>query len=235
MSAAASLREILLAPGTFLPRAAERRFFWPAMAIAMVAAIAFSVAAVPRVDFEKAVMDALDARGGAAQMTPNELEGALSTARRVGALASYGGSVVGPWLSALVAGVALWLGFKVAGGRPGFPGSFTVAAWGLVPGSLRALLSIPAVLARTRIAPEALDRLLPSSLGAFLPAGATGPLAALLWSVDLFSLWAVVLVSVGMAGVAQVSRRRSATTVVVLWLSYVAVFKVALPALGGAR
>src|SRR5512136_2339647 len=156
MSAAASLREILLAPGTFLPRAAERRFFWPALVFAMLAAGALAAVAVPRIDFDKAVMDELDKRGGAAQVTPNELEGTLATARRVGALAAYGGAAVGPWLAAVAAAFGLWIGLKVVGGRPAFPASFTVAAWGLVPGSLRTLLSIPAVLARPSIAPEAL-------------------------------------------------------------------------------
>jgi len=53
--------------------------------------------------------------------------------------------------------------------------------------------------------------------------------------VDLFSLWAVWLVAAGMAGVAKVSRRRALLTVTVLWLAYVAVFRVALPVLAGAR
>jgi hypothetical protein len=104
-----------------------------------------------------------------------------------------------------------------------------------VPGAIAALLAMPAVLSRRRIAPAELDRLLPASLGALLPAGATGPLASLLWSIDLFSLWAVALVAAGMASVAGVSVRRAAVTVAVLWASHVAVLKVALPALGGAR
>ena len=83
--------------------------------------------------------------------------------------------------------------------------------------------------------PEQLGTLLPSSLGLLLPADTTGPLASFLGAVDLFSLWAVWLVAAGMAGVAKVSRRRALITTTVLWLAYVAVFRVALPALGGAR
>jgi len=232
---AVPLRDFLLAPATFLPRAAERRHFWPAMVAAMVAALALSVAAVPRIDFEKAAVDALDAREGAAQITPSEREATLTTARRVGALAAYAGSAAGPWLSALGMAIALWLAFKVVGGHPGFPGTFTVAAWGLVPGAAQNVLAIPAVLARPRFLPDELGRILPSGLGALLPWGTTGPLASMLWSLDLFALWSVVLVAAGMAPVAGVSRRRAAITVVVLWLSFVAVFRVALPALGGAR
>jgi hypothetical protein len=232
---AASPRDLFLAPGAFVPAVAERRLFWPPLVAAMAASVLFAAAAVPRIDFEKAALDAMDAKGGAAQVTPIERDAALQTARRVGTLASYAGAAAGPWVSALAMGFALWLAFKVVGGRPAFPGTFTVAAWGLVPGVLAALLAIPAALSRARIPPAELERLLPASAGALLPAGTTGPVASFLWSIDLFSLWAVALVASGMASVAGVSARRAAVTVAVLWLSYVAVLKVALPALGGAR
>jgi hypothetical protein len=232
---AATPRDLLLSPGAFMPAVADRRLFWPPLVAAMAASILFAAVAVPRIDFERAALDAMDAKEGSAQVTPIERDAALQTARRVGTLAAYAGASLGPWVSALAAAFALWLAFKVVGGRPAFPGTFTVAAWGLAPGAIAALLAMPAVLSRRRIAPAELDRLLPASLGALLPAGATGPLASLLWSIDLFSLWAVALVAAGMASVAGVSVRRAAVTVAVLWASHVAVLKVALPALGGAR
>ena len=54
----------------------------------------------------------------------------------------------------------------------------------------------------------------------------------LLASVDLFSLWAVLLVAIGMAHVAQVSRPRSAITTLVLWGAYLALFRFAIPRMG---
>jgi hypothetical protein len=107
--------------------------------------------------------------------------------------------------------------------------------WALLPGSIEAVLGIPALLVRGTVSPEQLATLLPSNLGAVLPPGAKGPLASFLGAVDLFSLWSAWIVAAGMAGVARVSRARSLATVAVLWISYVAVFRVALPALGGAR
>jgi hypothetical protein len=53
--------------------------------------------------------------------------------------------------------------------------------------------------------------------------------------MDLFAIWSVWILAAGMAGVAHVPVRRALVTVVVLWLSYVAVFQVALPTLGGPR
>jgi len=224
------LRDLLLEPGTFLARAVERRRFWPPLVFGTLAALLFTALAVPRVDFEKAAADALDRK--TEQVTPHDREEALATAHRLGVLGSYAGAVAGTGLAAVLSAFALWLAFKVVGGAPGLPGSLTVVAWGLVPGALQLLLSIPALLTRPRVLPEDLARLLPASLGALAP-GAKGPLAALLWSVDLFSLWSVALVAVGMAAVAGVSTRRAGATVAALWIAYVAVFRMALPALGG--
>jgi hypothetical protein len=232
---ASSLLAPLLRPATALPEAASRRQFWEPLLIATAAALLFAILAVPRLDFDRAAADALDRAEGSAQMSPHEREEKIATVRRVGTLATYAGAAFGPGLVALAGALGLWLAFRVVGGKAAFAGAFTVMAWGLVPGAAESLLSIPALLARSSVDPEALARVLPASLGAFLPAGASGPLASLLWSIDLFSLWAVGVVGLGMAGVTGLPRRRALFTVTVLWLSYVAVFKVALPVLGGAR
>jgi hypothetical protein len=231
MSADSLAQFPLLHPSTQLPRAAEQRQWAVPLLLATAAALLFSIVAVPRIDFEKAAADALDRSEGAAQMSPHDREVKLEQARKVAALASYAGAAFGTAFTALLAAFGLWMGFKVAGGAPGFPQTFTVLCWALLPGAIESLLSVPALLARGRILPEQLPSLLPANLGALLPAAAKGPLPSFLGAVDLFSLWALWIMAVGMAGVARVSRRRALVTVAVLWLSYVAVLRVALPAL----
>src|SRR5512136_1807734 len=235
MSAERFAQSPLFHPTTQLPRAAEQRLYWVPLLLATAAALIFSILAVPRIDFEQAAADALDRSEGAAQMTPHDREVKLEQARKVAALAAYTGAAFGTALSALLAALGIWLAFKVVGSKPGFPQTFTVMCWALLPGAIEAILALPAVLSRKTIPPQQLASLLPANLGVLLPSGATGPLASFLNSVDLFSLWAVWLVAVGMAGVGRVSRTRALVTVTVLWLAYVAVFRVALPALGGAR
>ena len=225
----------LLHPTTELPMAAERRLFWAPLLIATAAALLFSIVAVPRIDVDGAASEAIDRDPGAAQMTPHERETKIEQARKVTALSFYAGSAFGTGLTALLAALGLWTGFRVAGGRPAFAPTFTVTAWSLLPGALAALLAIPAVLVRGTVPVEQLPTLLPSSLAVLLPPGANPQLAALLGAVDLFSLWALWMVAAGMAGVARFTLRRSIVTVFVLWASYVAVFRVALIALQGPR
>jgi len=233
MSPSEALSETFVSPIRGLPALAERRSFLPALAASTVAALLFAAAAVPRLDFERAAGDAFDRAADASQATPHQREQALVSARKAGAVREVGTALLGPSLAALGAAAFLWLGLRVAGGRPGFPETFSVASYALLPIALRTLLSIPAAFHRERIPVEDAGRLLPSSLGAFLPVDARGPLAGMLHSVDLFSLWSVALCAVGMAAVARVSLRRAATAAVVLWLGYVGVVKVALPSLAG--
>jgi hypothetical protein len=235
MSADRFAQSPLFHPTTQLPRAAEQRQYLVPLLLATAAALLFSILAVPRIDFEQAAADALDRAEGAAQMTPHDREVKLEQGRKVGALAAYTGAAFGTGMSALLAALGLWLAFRVVGDKPGFAQTFTVACWALVPGAIEAVLSVPALLVRGTIQVEQLASLLPGNLGVLVPAGMTGPLARLLGALDLFSIWSVWIVAAGMAGVAHVSLRRSLVTATVLWLSYVGVFQVALPALAGAR
>jgi hypothetical protein len=141
-------------------------------------------------------------------MTPHDREVKLEQARKVAALATYTGAAFGTAFSALFAAFFVWVAFRVGGARPGFPETFTVMCWALLPGAIEAILTVPALLVRGSILPEQLASLLPSNLGAVLPAGTQGPLASFLGAIDAFSIWAVWIVAAGMAGLARVSLRR---------------------------
>lgn len=235
MPTAQALYQSLVDPGSAMPEVARSGRFLPALLAATAAAVLLAAVAVPRLDFSRAADETLDRGPDAAQMTPRQREDAIAAARKLGALTRYAGALFGPALSALGAAVALWLGFTIAGGRPGFRSTFAVASFAQLPGALRQLLAVPAALRAQTIDPAELPRMVPSSLGALLPPGASGPGASFLFAFDLFGLWAVALVALGMTQAAQVSRRRAAATAALLWLAWVAVFEVALPRLGGAR
>jgi hypothetical protein len=231
------LLQALLAPSRGLPEAAARRRPLAALAVSTAAALVFAAVAVPRIDFERAAAARIDARPNAAEMTPHEREDALTQERRIDAVSAWAGAALGPVLLSLGAAGALWLAFRVAGSRPGFRSTFAVAAHGLLPVRLAPLLAIPALVAKAPVRVEEVGRLLPSSLAALLPAAAAPPLAAALTALDLFSLWSVVLVSSGMARAAGTTRARAIAVTLLLFVAWVAIFRVAIPAAsaGGPR
>src|SRR6266540_513373 len=190
MSNAQLFADTLLAPARGLPAAAERRAFVPPLVAATLASLLFAVVATPRIDFERRVLEELDRDPQAAQqLSPHEVEEKLAQARKLGTVASYAAGALGPVLAALAVALTLAVAFRVAGGRSPFGATLAAVSWGLLPLALRSLLLLPAVTRMREVAAVDLERALPSSLGALLPATAPPRLAALAYAVDLFSLW----------------------------------------------
>jgi len=212
----------------------ERRFTWPIL-LATGVALAFTALAVPRVDFAKAAEDALDSTPAeAAKLTPHEREEKIATGAKVSAIYAFAASGAGPALSSLAAALFLWLGFKVAAGKPDLGATLAVAAHAALPLALKQLLTLPALLRSSGLAVADLERLLPSSLASLAAPGTSLPKLALLGSIDLFALWSVGLAALGMARVAHVSWLRSSMVVGALWATFVLVFRFSLPSLAAA-
>jgi hypothetical protein len=224
----------LASPSLGLASAVARRRSLTALALGTLAVLAFTAVAAPRLDFERAKARELDQSPKAAEMTPHDREEALATARKVGQVSAWAAAATQPALWTLGASLFLFAAFRVAGTRPGFRDTFAVTAHGLLPIWLAKLLAIPAVLARAPIAAEEVERVLPSSAAALLAPGAHPALLGALGAADLFALWAAALVAAGMAQASGATRRRSAAVVAVLYLSWIAIARVALPAFASA-
>jgi hypothetical protein len=217
---------VLTAPRRGLDLVVARRRSLVAILIATVASLLFAAAAVPRLDFQKAANRQLELVPATAEMTPFQREEAVEQARKVGSIALYASSAFAPALSALVAAFFLWLAFKVAGTSPPFKGTLAVAAHGLLPSLLSSLLLLPAIFMNAPVDPETLTRLLPSNLAALLPAQASPVAVAAAASFDLFSLWSLALVVLGMTRLSGASTRRALVVVGLLWLAHVALFRI---------
>jgi Yip1 domain len=217
----------LASPARGLADAVSRRRVLTALGVATAASLALAAVALPRIDWDSAARASLQARGPDAQEpTDHEREEAVVTARKIGHLAGWATAAVSPAALALGAAVFLFVGFRVAGTRPGFKESFAVASHGMLPVWLGGLVAVPALVVRAPVRAEDVPRLVPSSLAALLPAGAPPPLAAALGALDVFAVWALVLVASGMARASGASRARAFTVTIVLFLSYVALLRV---------
>ena len=104
----------------------------------------------------------------------------------------------------------------------------------MLPGWLARVLAVPAAAIRAPVPAADVPRLLPDSLAALLPAGASPALAALLHACSLWNGWAVVLVALGMARVSGASRTRALATTAPLFLLYAALAHVVPAGLAAA-
>ncbi len=219
----------LAAPEQDFGRVTERPRAGLALALATVLSLLTAAVVVPRVDFGAAAQRPSGPE--AEQQTESQRAEAADTARKLGEIAGWAGAAVLPSALALAAVGALLAGFRVAGTRPAFRPTLAVTAHATLPVWLGGLLAIPPAISHAPVPPEDVPRLVPSSLAALLPSGASPPLVAALSSLDLFALWALALVVVGMARASGASRTRAAVVTVVLFAAYVALLKVVPAAL----
>jgi hypothetical protein len=212
----------LAEPGRGLAQAVTRRRALTAVLVSTFAALVATAIILPQLDVEAVAAQKLKP-----DMTPHERTEAIETAVKLHHVVAWASAAAGPTLSAFLLACFLWVGFWTAGAKTGFKDIFTVSAHGLLPNALQALLTAPAAVIHAPVNPTALAKLLPSSVAALLPASLPAPVLAAASSLDLFTLWALYLTGSGMAKASGASRRRAFVVVTLLFVAYVALFKIA--------
>jgi hypothetical protein len=208
---------------------ADARFFAVPLLLWTLASVGSTMAAVPRIDFDRVASDTLDQSGES--MTPFQREEAIARSHKIAVVAAYASSIFVPGLAATALAFVFWLGLKVAGGKPAFVPTLSVVSHAGLAIALKNVLEIPAVLNRQRIDVQDANQILPSNLEALMPDRFHGAAASVAGAADLFALWFLALLVIGVAHVAGVSRVRAGATVGVLWVAYVVVFKLAAKSL----
>jgi Yip1 domain len=220
---------VLTAPGDTFRSIAGRPTWAAPLLVLVLSATAIGWMVTARIDLTETVRHRLEASGS--QPSAEQLEQGLEVAKKIAPyLALFQGLVLAPAIYLLLA-LLLWVGFRLVGSEMGYRASLATTLHGLMPYAVAALLAIPVVWNRAAMTAEEArsGTFLMSNLAALAPAGAGPVERALLGSVDLFSLWAIVLLIIGCRIVARVSRAAAVGVVLSLWLLGVAV-KVALVA-----
>ena len=222
---------VLVSPNPTFDALRRQPTWVPAAIVLMVLYLAIQALVFQRMDMESAVREQLSSRGG--EMSEEQIDQAVAIQSKVGL-----GCAVVTFPLGIAAMAGLFLGLiHLAGGEIGFRRSLAVSLHGLMPQSVASLLAIPLVLGREEISVEEASqgRILASHLGAFAPADVSPVVAALLGRIDVFSLWAILLLIIGFHRVAGISKGAATGIVLALWLVWVglAVGGAALGAFGG--
>jgi hypothetical protein len=133
-----------------------------------------------------------------------------------------GGAVFQGVICLIVA--ALFLGgLRLFGSEIDYVRSLSVTLYSYMPQAVAALLNIPILMGRETVTFDEATQggVLLSSLAALAPEDASPLLLTLLNSVDLFTIWTVVLLALGFRIVGRVSTAVATGIVVLLWLIYI--------------
>lgn len=171
-----------------------------------------------RVDFEKQIRREMAERGGVSE---DEIQQAVEMMEKFGKVLFIIPAVFAPLVYLLIALIFL-VALRLSGSEIGFGHSFSVMLHSMMPWVIHSLLSLPLILRQETIDPETMERggLLMSNLAALAPEDSGKVLLSLLASLDLFTVWTLILLTIGYRVVARVSTATAATVAVTLWLLY---------------
>lgn len=174
-----------------------------------------------RVDFEQQIRQQMAERG---QVSEEQIERSVDFMEKYGRFFFLAPAVLSP-VAYLFIALAFLVALRLSGSDVRFDQSFSVTLYAMMPWIVHGLLSYPLILRQETLDPEALQQggVLMSNLAALAPEGSGKVLLALLSSLDLFSIWTLVLLIIGYRIVARVSTTSATAVTLTLWLLLLAV------------
>ncbi len=231
MSALKDLFGVLTSPTATYERLRENPVWLGAMIVLLLVAIIGSLIALPKVDFADVARTQIES--SSQQMTEEQMEQAIEMGSKFGKYFAVLNVFPGLPIGWLIVTLLMWVMIRMLGGVDlSFKQAFSTTINSMAPWILHSVLSIPLILGRSEISGEELQQggVLKHSLGAFVEA--EGALQQVLLSINVFSLWTVVLLGIGFAVVGKVSRGKGMAAAFGLWILGVLI-KVALSGLQG--
>lgn len=199
-------------------RDAERGHWWLLFALAVVALVILTLATIPLE--AAAAEEALAAQQEMLEELPEAQRAQVEQTQRImsstavlGAIGTATG-VAGLLAGYLLRAVILYLMGIALGGRASFRQVWRMAVWTTLPNVLRTLVSAVAIFATGGMPERGLAYMYsPAEL-----AEMSAIVLALLRNIDLYVVWGLALIALGVTATAQVSRLKGAIAAVVYWL-----------------
>ncbi|MFT3770969.1 MAG: hypothetical protein QM820_36595 [Minicystis sp.] len=221
---------LLFAPDRAMERQARvgrARFY---LLFAWVADILLGVAQAMRVDAASSTLRKLEMSGQLQSMSDRQIADDTHSAERIFQVGSIAKGVVGAPFSLGLACLAIvflawFLRGRIKGGAVA-----AVAAATMLPGALATLLDAASAFRHAALPPEGVP-LSPRTLTAFLALAGRplmDPWAKLGNALDIFSLWAAIMMGFGIAAAAQIPKGRAITGTLVAWVCYRLLTQVAM-------
>ncbi len=224
-----SIWGVLLAPEKTFRALAVRPSWLAPLVVLIVTALALSIVVTPKLDMKQVMREAIEESGK--DVDEAQLDRQVEMADKFKWVGTASQLVLQPAVYLLTAGIFLVL-FRLMGSEIDFRRSLSVTVHGMMPFVIATLLTIPVVMSRAELSLQDVQsaRYLHSNLASFAPESTGKAMVALLGSIDLFSIWTVILLGIGYRVVGRVSKAAAFGVVIALWAVLIA-GKVSLAAL----
>lgn len=221
---------VLISPRKTFEAIAGHPTWGAAMVVLVLVASGIGYLTAQRTDHADVMRGTLEAAG--IEIPEEEMEKSIERAEKTGSLTSLLGGLFVPVLGLLLALVFMVV-CKLLASDLDFGSSLSVVLHSLMPLVVSSLLSVPVVLSRTTIGYDDLRNgsLLASNPAFLLSDEASAPLRSLLGSLDVFTIWTLILLAIGYSQVGRMPLRKAGLIVFVLWLVFWVGLKVGFAAL----
>jgi hypothetical protein len=220
LSEGARIVDTFIAPSKTFTDLRRSASWWAPWILISIFSLAFIFAMQKQVGFEQISKNQVERSPRAAEfdkLSPEQQAQRLAISSKFVAMFSYG-SPVFILFYGLIATLALWLTFKgVLGAETTFGQAFAITIYGWLPGIIGAVLGIIALF--SGVNPEGFDINNPvgTNLAYYLDADTTGKFVrGMASSLDILSIWTIVLLGIGYACTSKV-KRSTAIIVVAAW------------------
>ncbi len=208
---------VLSAPVPTFESIARRPDWVVPLLILMVISLAAGVIIAQRVDFTALAREAIETNPQTAKIPAERLDTMVRFSAATMKVFAFASPLVSILVLMIVAAI-LMFAFRMFGGQGTFRQAFSVTIYAWYPLLIKSILAVIVILNKTAISIFDLQNPILSNLG-FLFDPKTQPVQfALGSSLDLFTIWSLVLMIIGFAAISRLPRARAATIVVVLWL-----------------
>jgi hypothetical protein len=203
MSEAARIAGVFFSPGKAFADIARRPRWWiPVILIALIGTVYLNIF-TQRVGWESVIRPAIERSAQTQNMTAQQREQVIATASRLYKYLGYGGSAVGTLFYVFIVAVLLMFLFDtMMSAGIGLKRMMGIVAYGFLPLLIQTLLSMVVLFLKD---PEEfnLQNPLMFNVGAYLSPDSPAALRAFGSSIDVFSLWIIVLLAIGVSTTAR--------------------------------
>lgn len=221
MGAFARVLTVFVSPGAVFTDIARKPTVVVALVVLTVIGTGASISSMRHVDVGATVREMLTKNPRTEKMGDAAIDRMATRAEKGKYVRASFSVVIIPAFMAFVA-LVFFLGAKLLGSDIGYVPTLSVVAHAFVPAEVVGAVIGFVVLSRVGVVTgQAARGLVKSNLGAFLPHTAPWYLHALAAPLDVFTLWGLALVALGIGVVAKLSRSRAIGLVVVVFLLYV--------------
>ena len=194
------LMGIFISPAETFADVARKPDFLAPLILGVLGAIAVTETMLWKIGMERIVRTSIEQSGRASSMSPEQMDQAVRQGARIGAIFAHIGGIVGaPIVLLVLAGLGLLIVSLIFGAQTKFKTVFSLICYANLVSLLGSLMAAAVILFGD---PDHFNpqNPVPSNVGFFLnPREVSKPLYSLASAADIFSIWLLILIAVGLA------------------------------------